>query len=321
MSTKRKTTIKAYNYVYKIIQLSTGREYIGKHKTDNLNDGYMGSGTLITPAVLENPSDFVKTIIWYCDSESKMNELEAALVTEEYLLKNFPEKTFNQVPGGDVPLNVVLKWQKKLYPEKRVYTVNTKKSSIEIDGKVYEFPDSWRENQRATKNRERYHESYHAVINAAQEIIKHLGYKNELMFSTAIKILETPDFCESMKGDIPKGSSQLENIIKLINGMEFNSHGLYAFPVVKEWWEVVIPKEHKSRISKVHTAVKQVMPVGDFCNHEQLNQVEIGLKYSPVKAKKKALTYINVLYCTGESITDTESYAPNGASGRVKPIS
>lgn len=32
---KRKTTIKAYNYVYKIIQLSTGREYIGKHKTQN----------------------------------------------------------------------------------------------------------------------------------------------------------------------------------------------------------------------------------------------------------------------------------------------
>lgn len=112
---KRKPTIKAYNYVYKIIQLSTGREYIGKHKTDNLNDGYMGSGTLITPAVLENPSDFVKTIIWYCDSESEMNELEASLVTEEYLLKNFPEKTFNQVPGGAVSMDVIAKWRDTLY--------------------------------------------------------------------------------------------------------------------------------------------------------------------------------------------------------------
>lgn len=117
MSTKRKT-IKAYNYVYKIIQLSTGREYIGKHKTDNLNDGYMGSGTLIAPAVDENPSDFIKTIIWYCDSESEMNELEATLVTEDYLLKNFPEKTFNQVPGGDIPLHVSAQWMRKLQPEK-----------------------------------------------------------------------------------------------------------------------------------------------------------------------------------------------------------
>lgn len=281
----------------------------------------MGSGTLITPAVLENPSDFVKTIIWYCDSESEMNELEATLVTEEYLLKNFPEKTFNQVPGGAVSMDVIAKWQKILYPEKRVYTVNTKKSSIEIDGKVYEFPDSWRENQRATKNRERYHESYSAVINAAQEVIKHLDYKNELMFSTAIKILETPDFCESMKGDIPNGSPQLENIIKLINGMEFNSQGRYAFPVVQEWWKVTIPAERKSKICKVLNEVKQVMPVGDFCNHEQLNQVEVGLKYSPVKAKKKALTYINVLCCTGEFTTYIESYAPNRASGCIKPIS
>lgn len=75
--------------VYKIIQLSTHREYIGQHQTDNLNDGYMGSGTLIAPAVEANPTDFVKTILWYCDSADEMNELEAALVTEEYLLANF----------------------------------------------------------------------------------------------------------------------------------------------------------------------------------------------------------------------------------------
>lgn len=104
--------------VYKIIQLSTGREYIGQHQTSNLNDGYMGSGTLIAQAVEENPNDFVKTILWYCDSDDEMNELEAALVTEEYLLANFPEKTFNQVPGGKVSMDVVNKWSKKLNPHK-----------------------------------------------------------------------------------------------------------------------------------------------------------------------------------------------------------
>lgn len=130
MSTNRKPkrkTIKTYNYVYKIIQLSTGREYIGIHSTDDFNDGYMGSGTLISFAVDENPSDFVKTIIWMGKDRAEIEELEATLVTEEYLLKNFPEKTFNQVPGGDVPLNVVLKWSKilsvsatkKYYPKRK----------------------------------------------------------------------------------------------------------------------------------------------------------------------------------------------------------
>lgn len=126
--------------VYKIIQLSTGREYIGQHQTSNLNDGYMGSGTLIAPAVEENPADFIKTILWYCDSADEMNELEAALVTEEYLLANFPEKTFNQVPGGKISMDVVSKWSRKLNPE-RSLRGSMQKTSVKlicpVTGKTY----------------------------------------------------------------------------------------------------------------------------------------------------------------------------------------
>lgn len=132
--------------VYKIIQLSTGREYIGQHQTDNLNDGYMGSGTLIAPAVEENPTDFVKTILWYCDSADEMNELEAALVTEEYLLENFPEKTFNQVPGGKSDLAAIVKWQKILYPEKSRIGNGANAGKIKValgDKNIWIFPDKF----------------------------------------------------------------------------------------------------------------------------------------------------------------------------------
>lgn len=136
-----------YYLVYKIIQLSTGREYIGQHKTTDLNDGYMGSGTLIVRAVQDNPADFVKVILRYCASQEEMNELEAALVTEEYLLQNFPEKTFNQVPGGKITRASILKWDRVLHPEKylarkpgRIGTYKKQKyhrSDIEIkDGNV-----------------------------------------------------------------------------------------------------------------------------------------------------------------------------------------
>lgn len=106
------------HYVYKIIQLSTRKEYIGIHSTDDFNDGYMGSGTLIKPAVDACPDDFVKTIVWMCKSRQEAEELESTLVTEEYLEENFPERTYNQVPGGKASFEMIRKWQKKLYPTK-----------------------------------------------------------------------------------------------------------------------------------------------------------------------------------------------------------
>lgn len=98
-------------------------------------------------------------------------------------------------------------------------------------------------------------------------------------------------------GDNPEEvNKRLSNLFKLFRfliGFQVNEFGSYIIVEEDAWWKVTIPAERKSKICKVLNEVKQVMPVGDFCNHEQLNQVEVGLKYSPVKAKKKALTYIN----------------------------
>ena len=36
--------MKKYNYIYIITNIVNGKIYIGKHSTDDLNDGYLGSG-------------------------------------------------------------------------------------------------------------------------------------------------------------------------------------------------------------------------------------------------------------------------------------
>lgn len=56
--------------------MRNNKTYIGQHKTNNLNDGYMGSGTVLKAAFKKyGKQNFQKTILEECTSET-INELE-----------------------------------------------------------------------------------------------------------------------------------------------------------------------------------------------------------------------------------------------------
>lgn len=90
--------MKIYNYIYLITNKINGKIYIGKHSTDNLNDGYMGSGVLIKKAEqkygLEN---FTKEYLAFCDTEEKLNWLECFYI-KKY---NAKEVGYNLTDGGE----------------------------------------------------------------------------------------------------------------------------------------------------------------------------------------------------------------------------
>lgn len=81
--------------IYKTTNLINGKFYIGKHKTKNLNDGYMGSGKLLKRAISKYGIDnFHKEILHVCESEKQMNALEKILVVPD------SELNYNLCSGG-----------------------------------------------------------------------------------------------------------------------------------------------------------------------------------------------------------------------------
>ena len=78
---------KAYNYFYKITNNINNHFYYGVHCTDNLNDGYMGSGKRLHYAYKKyNIENFSKEILYFFDTIQEAYEYEAEVVNETLIL-------------------------------------------------------------------------------------------------------------------------------------------------------------------------------------------------------------------------------------------
>lgn len=87
-----------HNIVYKITNKVNGKIYIGVHCTDDLNDGYMGSGLGIKAAIKKYGIDnFTKEILVDYDSAEVAYRLEKMLVNEDFVKRR---NTYNMNIGG-----------------------------------------------------------------------------------------------------------------------------------------------------------------------------------------------------------------------------
>lgn len=83
-----------YFTIYKITNKLDGKTYIGKHQTQDLDDGYMGSGKLLKRAIKKyGIENFTKEILFNFTTEEEMNAKEKELVV-------LGENSYNLCEGG-----------------------------------------------------------------------------------------------------------------------------------------------------------------------------------------------------------------------------
>lgn len=93
--------MKRYNYVYITTNLVNGRQYVGSHGSNVLNDHYLGSGILLYHAIKKYGKDNFEKIIL----ETHI-DLKEARLREEFFISKYNTITpngYNINPNGGIP--------------------------------------------------------------------------------------------------------------------------------------------------------------------------------------------------------------------------
>lgn len=72
-----------YFYIYKITLTQGSLKdsyYFGQHKTNNLNDGYKGSGAIVRKYYKKYPDGYIKEIIAYYNSQDELDKAEFDII-------------------------------------------------------------------------------------------------------------------------------------------------------------------------------------------------------------------------------------------------
>lgn len=88
--------------IYKTTNLITGKYYIGAHETDNLNDNYLGSGSVLKKALKKyGRENFKREILKECNSREEMYSEEQSIIKIHYKEDNCYNVKHGGVGGWD----------------------------------------------------------------------------------------------------------------------------------------------------------------------------------------------------------------------------
>jgi len=87
-----------YHILYETTNNINGKKYIGIHTTDSLDDGYIGSGTVIKSAIKKyGKNNFTRTILNFYHSRKELLKAESEMVTKDIVNS---DNYYNMILGG-----------------------------------------------------------------------------------------------------------------------------------------------------------------------------------------------------------------------------
>lgn len=191
-----------YYTIYQTTNLINNKIYIGLHTTDNINDGYLGSGIFLKKAIKKyGYKNFKKEILYVFDNKKDMITKEKEIVNEDFILR---KDTYNMSKGG-YGLSTLSSEKRKKAIEKMKITKQSQDLKLISDKRLKTMlnndPDIFK--KIAIKSSKKQKDSYlNGYINPNQNLSDLLIYNqdNEIVFR--IKRIDLSELCA--KHDLPE---------------------------------------------------------------------------------------------------------------------
>ena len=123
---------KNFHYIYKTTNTKNGKYYIGMHSTNDLEDGYMGSGKIVRNSIRKHGKEFhTKEILEFLDNRNSLVKREKEIVNESLLKDPLCMNLKHGGEGGG-----------KIYSSEHLkkFTIS---GSLATHKKIKEDPSSW----------------------------------------------------------------------------------------------------------------------------------------------------------------------------------
>lgn len=208
--------MKKHHYIYKIINTINNRYYIGIHSTNNLDDGYFGSGTALRAAIRKDGKEnFIKEIISHHSNRDEALKSEAEIVNHTFLKD---KNTYNIAFGGG-SVKVLRSKMKELYSEMGLFYVSS--NTLNKDGIKVEYIPKWRNKDKRyllcvdneyLDYRDRYFNEFKKKLNA-----NHLKFYELMNSVSSLNIINCS--LSELYNDLNK-EKQYNELLKILSSKE-----------------------------------------------------------------------------------------------------